>query len=121
MGWAVSGSAQLDPVARQQMKGYCCCTAAVLCSISQGIHQTNKQKNAKMVWQVFNNTMENCQAYGVKVMISPQGMICDNYITLPPGVSEEEVSASSPACLLGVDRSNKVERRTNMNVDALYN
>ena len=37
--------------------------------------------------------MEDCRAFGVKISVAPQGDICDNDITLPSGVAEEDVGA----------------------------
>lgn len=42
--------------------------------------------------KVYGNTMEDCRAYGVKIMASPQGKICDNDIELPEGEDADDVS-----------------------------
>ncbi|CAM9110183.1 unnamed protein product [Ectocarpus fasciculatus] len=40
--------------------------------------------------EVWGNTMEDCRAFGVKISVAPQGDICDNDITLPSSVAEED-------------------------------
>ncbi|CAM9145362.1 unnamed protein product [Ectocarpus sp. 6 AP-2014] len=40
--------------------------------------------------EVWGNTIEDYRAFGVKISVAPQGDICDNDITLPPGVAEED-------------------------------
>lgn len=41
--------------------------------------------------QVFGNHMEDCRAYGVKIMAEPQGVICGNKIVPPESVDEDDV------------------------------
>lgn len=42
-------------------------------------------------YQVYGNTMVDCQAFGVKIMTEPQGQICGNDIELPDGKDDEDV------------------------------
>ncbi|CAB1107955.1 unnamed protein product [Ectocarpus sp. CCAP 1310/34] len=42
--------------------------------------------------QVYGNTMVDCRASAVKVMVDPQGQICENDVTLPDDVDEDDVS-----------------------------
>lgn len=43
--------------------------------------------------QVYENTIVDCRAFGVKIMKEPQAKICGNDITLPPSVDEDDVRA----------------------------
>ncbi|CAM9466770.1 unnamed protein product, partial [Ectocarpus sp. 4 AP-2014] len=40
--------------------------------------------------QVYGNTMVDCRQSAVKVMVDPQGQICDNDIALPDNVDEDD-------------------------------
>lgn len=42
--------------------------------------------------QVIGNTLENCRASGIKIMVTPQSTMCGNGVKLPPGEDADEVS-----------------------------
>ncbi|CAN0523323.1 unnamed protein product, partial [Ectocarpus sp. 12 AP-2014] len=44
--------------------------------------------------QVYGNTMVDCRHSAVKVMVDPQGQICDNEVTLPDNVDEDDYNYS---------------------------
>ncbi|CBJ28892.1 FirrV-1-B30 precursor [Ectocarpus siliculosus] len=44
--------------------------------------------------QVYGNTMVDCRQSAVKVMVDPQGQICDNDVTLPDNVDEDDYEYS---------------------------
>ncbi|CAM9465330.1 unnamed protein product [Ectocarpus sp. 6 AP-2014] len=56
--------------------------------------------------QVYGNTMVDCRHSAVKVMVDPQGQICDNEVILPDTDDEDEVSVE---CWVG-DRRNPHSR-----------
>ncbi|CAM9196305.1 unnamed protein product [Ectocarpus sp. 13 AM-2016] len=47
--------------------------------------------------QVYENTMVDCRHSAVKVMVDPQGQICDNEVTLPDNVDEDDYDYSGGA------------------------
>ncbi|CAM9164263.1 unnamed protein product, partial [Ectocarpus sp. 12 AP-2014] len=47
--------------------------------------------------QVYENTMVNCRASGVKVMVAPQGQICGNEIEVPDDVDDADYNYSGGA------------------------
>ncbi|CAN0434757.1 unnamed protein product, partial [Ectocarpus sp. 12 AP-2014] len=44
--------------------------------------------------QVYGNTMVDCRQSAVKVMVDPQGQICENEVTLPDDVDEDDYEYS---------------------------
>ncbi|CAB1121513.1 unnamed protein product [Ectocarpus sp. CCAP 1310/34] len=44
--------------------------------------------------QVYGNTMVDCRHSAVKVMVDPQGQICDNDVTLPDDIDEDDYEYS---------------------------
>lgn len=55
-------------------------------SMAMFLNRRNKQL------QVTGNVMVNCASYGVKIVSSPQTMICGNEAELPEGETEDTVS-----------------------------
>jgi len=52
--------------------------------------------------QVYGNTLKDCDYAGIKIEEEDQGVICENDITLPPGVSSSKVGMRAVSVLLSV-------------------